>query len=159
LVPHSRYSADALGELATQYIFEDKSYDGIGWERSAEEGEGHRHLIFRLVERLCQKGDWITTVAEKQVLKKGETLWKRKEPEPAEACVNADKARSREKKAAMNRVKAAVTKFRESTGQALEAVMSSLHEMSMQLRAPFSLFSAAKVAVVRTTHKRGDALF
>lgn len=159
LVPHSRYGAEALGRLATQYLFEDKSYEEIGWEKSAEEGEGHRHLIYSLVERLCRKEDWISAQAEKQVLKRGESLWRRKEPEPEEPCKNAGKARSEKKAAAMNRVKAAVKKFKEGTGQALETVVGSLHQISMQLSAPFSLFSAAKVAVVRTTHKRGEALF
>ena len=159
LVPHSSYSAKALGELVVRYFFEDKSCEAIGWEASSEEGEGHRHLVYRLVEGLCRKEDWIARVAEKQVLEQGESLWKRKEPEPEEACSNARRVRSETKKAAMNRVKAALMKFRESTGQALETIVSSLHEVSMQLSAPFSLLSQAKVAPVKIPHKRGKALF
>ena len=159
LVPHGGYSTQAVGQVAAQYLSEDKSYEQVGWERSAEEGEGHRHLVYRTIEHLCQRAEWIIGMAEKQQLNKGESLWRRKEPDPEEPCSNARKARSKEKAAALNLVKAAVKKFKDSTGEALEAVISSLHEMSMQLRAPFSLFSAAKVVVVRTTHKRGDALF
>lgn len=158
-MPHSSYSAEALGALATRYFFEDKSCERIGWETSGDEGEGHRHLVYRLVERLCQKEDWIAGMAEKQVLKQGESLWRRKEPEPEVSCGNARRVRSKTKKAAMNRVKAALIKFRESTGQAIETAVGLLHEFSMQLSAPFSLLSQAKVAVVRTTHKREDALF
>lgn len=159
IVPHSSYSAEALGELVTPYFFEDKSCEQIGWEASGEEGEGHRHLVHRLVEGLCQKEDWIAGVAEKQVLKQGESLWRRKEPEPEEACGNVGRVRSQKKRAALNRVKTALMKFRDSTGQALEAIISLLHELSMELRAPFSLLSQAKEVLVRTTHKRGNALF
>jgi hypothetical protein len=159
LIPHSSYSADALGKLVIRYFFEDKSYERIGWEASAEEGEGHRHLIYRQVARLCLKQDWITGFAQKQVLRKGESLWKAKKPKPEEECDSARRVKSQKKRAAMNKVKAAVMRFRESTGQALEKVVGVLHQASMQLRAPFSLLSEAKVALVRTTQKRGDALF
>lgn len=159
LVPHSRYSAEAVGELATQYLSEDKSYEQVGWEKSADEGEGHRHLVYRTIERLCQRAEWIIGMSEREQLKQGESLWRRKKPEPEDPCLNARKARSKEKAEALDRVKAAVKKFRDTTGGALEGVVGSLHEMSMQLLAPFSLFSAATVTLVRTTHKRGDALF
>lgn len=159
LVPHSRYSADSLGKLVTPYFFEDTSCERIGWEVSIEGNKGHRHLVYRLLERLCQKQDWITGFVEKQVLKRGESLWKRKEPEPEEECDSASRVRSAEKKEALNKVKAALMKFRESSEPALEAVVSLLHQGSMQLSKPFSLLSAATVVLVRTTHKRGDALF
>lgn len=159
LVPYSSYSADSLGKLVTPYFFEDKSCERIGWEVSITGQKGHRNLVYRLVQRLCQKQDWITGFVEKQVLGRGESLWKRKEPEPEKECDSGRRVRSAEKKAALNKVKAALMKFGESAGGALETVVGLLHQGSMQLSAPFSLLSVAKVVLVRTTHKRGEALF
>ena len=83
--------------------------------------------------RLCEKEDWIAGVAEKQALKQGQSLWRRKEPEPEVACGNARRIRSEKKKAAMNRVKAVLIKLRKRTGQAHETGVSLLHGISMQL--------------------------
>lgn len=159
LVPHSKYSAESLGKLVTSYLFEGKSCERVGWEVSLEEGKGHIHLVHSLMERLCRKQDWITGFVEKQVLRQGESLWKRKEPEPEKECDSGRRVRSAEKRAALNKVRVALMKFGESTGQALEAVVGILHQCSMQLNAPFSLLSGATVMLVRATHKRGDALF
>jgi hypothetical protein len=159
LVPHSSYSADSVGKLVAPYLFEGKSCERIGWEVSIEGKKGHKHLVYRLVGRLCQKQDWIIGFVEKHILRQGESVWGRKEAEPEKDCDSGRRVRSAEKKAALNKVGAALIRFRESTGQALEAVIGLLHQVGMQSSAPFSLLSAAKVLLVRTTHRRGDALF
>lgn len=159
LIPHSRYSAEYVGKLVAPYFVEQKSCEQIGWEGTEEEGEGHRHLVHEKVTRICEKQDWIANVAEKEEQKSGESLWKRKEPEPEGECPNGRKVKSEGKKKALTRVRAALVKLRERTGQELEALIGLLHETSMQLSAPVSLLSLAKVSVVRTTHKWGNALF
>ncbi|MGH2506528.1 MAG: DUF6431 domain-containing protein [Ktedonobacteraceae bacterium] len=159
LVPHSSYSAEALGQLATSYFFEEKSYEKLGWETSEDEGEGHRHLVYELVARVCRKQDWVAGFVEREAQSAGESVWRRKEPEPLKECVNAYKARSKAKRAALGNVRALLLKFREGCKQEMEALIGILHQVSMQLKAPFSLLSLAKVQVVRTAHLRGDALF
>jgi hypothetical protein len=159
LVPRSSYSASALGKLVTPYFFEDKSAEKIGWEASVEEGQGHRHLVQGLVDRLCEKQDWIAGFIEKQIQRAGESLWKRKEPEAEEQSPNAQKVRSKEKSAALSRVQEMLLKFKESSRHELDSLVEILHQVSMQMKAPFSLLTRAKVMVIKTTHKRGKALF
>lgn len=158
LVPHSSYSTDSLGKLVTPYFFEDKSCAQIGWEASDGEGEGHRHLVHSLVERLCEQLDWITSFVEKQTQRQGESLWRRKEPEPEAECSNARRVKSKEKKAALTRVKAVLMKFKENSEHRIENLVCVLHRAGLQLRAPFSLLTRAKVMFVKTTHDWGNTL-
>jgi hypothetical protein len=159
LVPGSSYSAESLGKLVGPYFFEKKSCDGLGWESRLEEGEGHRHLVHKVVDGICEKQERIESFVEKEVQKSGESLWKRKEPEPETPCPNAKKARTERKKAALTRLRAVLEKFREQSGREVETLVSFLHETSMQLRAPFSLLSRAKVRVFVSPQNRGEVLF
>lgn len=159
LVPGSSHSGEALGELITPYFFVEKSCERLGWEASPEEGKGHRQMVYRMVERLCQKREWIERFVEKQVQGSGESLWQRKEPEREEECPNAKKVRTKEKRAALTRVRALLEKLREQSGKEVGKLVGFLHEASMQLRAPFSLLSRAKVLVFMSPHDEGDGLF
>lgn len=159
LVPGSSHSAESLGKLVTSYFFEKKSCEQLGWEASGEEGEGHKHLVHGVVEGVCEKEERLERLVEKEVQKSGESLWKRKEPEPEVACPNAKKVRSAEKKAKLTRMRAVLEKLREQSGREVETLVSFLHERSMQMRAPFSLLSRAKVRVFMSPQNRGDALF
>ena len=133
----------------------------MGWEASGEEGEGHRHLVHTVIQRICDNEDRIASLVEKEVQKSDETLWRRKEPEPEPeaVCPNAKRARSEEKEAKLTRMRAVLEKFRQESGHEVETLIGFLHKATMQLRAPFSLLSRAKAMVFMSPHDRGKALF
>ncbi len=159
LVPGSSYSADSLGELVAPYILEDKSYEELGWSVSPDEGSGHRHLIYGIVERLCERLDWVTGFVAKQVLKRGDSLWKRNEPEPLEELGSTKRVRAKDKREMLTRLKAVLMKFKRAGEYETQELISKLHQASMQARAPFSLLTRPRAALVSAPHQRGNALF
>lgn len=145
LVPCSADTPEALGEQAARYLTEEKSYEQAGWESSQEEGEGQRSQIFRVIESLCRKHNWIVAYLEKLQLKPAESLWKRKEPEPEEECPNAHKARSPEKRKRLNQLRAALGRYMRMSGVAMAAAIAALQQAAMLLTAPFSLLTRTEV--------------
>jgi hypothetical protein len=142
----------------TPYFFEDKSLEVIGWEASSEEGQGHRHLVHSVVARLTKALDWITNFVEKERLSLGESLWKRKGPEPQEDFPGADRVRSQEKKDSLTRLKAVLMQFKENSKHEAGELIWKLHSAAMQSREPFSLLTRAKAVIVSTPHQWGNAL-
>lgn len=159
LLPYRRQPTESLAQLVEPYFFEEKSYEQLGWEVSADEGEGHRHLAFRLVARLCEMREWITSFIERQRHKLQGSLWRREEPEPQEVCPNAYKAKLVQKKAALNQVREALEKFRKLSGGKRESLIGLLHEASRGLRTPFSLLTCTQVVRLYPPQNWGDALF
>jgi hypothetical protein len=145
LVPHSVHSPEYTGRLVATYLSEEKSYDAVGWEESADEGEGRRNLVYRAVKRLCEKQEWITSFVERRGLKTGESMWRRKEPEPEEDCANAEKAKNETKRNALNQVKRALVKLLQIIKEEkMETAIEELHRASMLLAEPFSLLTWAE---------------
>ena len=120
---------------------------------------GHRHLMYRVIERLCESLDWITSFVEKQVLKRGESLWKQDETEPPEEFLEAKRVRSKDKREALSRLKAVLMKFMRHGEYEARELISQLHRASMQARKPFSLLTRPRFALVSAPHQMGNALF
>jgi hypothetical protein len=159
LPPYSRHSTDSLAELVEPYVFEEKSYEQLGWEASTDEGEGHGHLAFRLVARLCDMREWITSLVERQRHKQEGSVWRREEPEPQEDCPNAYKAKKTKKKAALNQVREALAKLRKLSGGKPKSLIGLLQAVGMRLRTPFSLLTCTPVIKVYPPQNWEDALF
>jgi len=161
LVPHSQSTAEELGELAEKYLTEETSYDRVGWEVEEEEGEGHRSQAFGVVERLCENREWIRSFVEKQLMRPGETLWRRKQPEAVEedagaeeACPNAWKAWKEEKKQALSQLSETLKRYAQSTGKRMAKVIEEMHMASMLLSTPFSLLTCAECPRLSAPKKR-----
>jgi hypothetical protein len=144
LTPHSQSSAIAFGELIAKYLSEETSYEKVGWTTSDEEGKGHRNKVFNAINQMCKNGEWITSFVEREHQKSGESLWRRKEPEPDEECPNAPKARIAGKRTALKQLRAALEKYMRIGDLTMEIVIGELHGASMLLATPFSLLTQAK---------------
>lgn len=158
LVPGSKNDAELLSKLAASYLTEEKSYDRAGWETYEEETEGHRSLVFSVVERLCWMVEWIISFVEKERLRPGESLWKRKEPAPEEIHPNALKARTEEKRKKLNQLRGTLDKHMRESGKKMEEVIVSLHEICMQQVEPFSLLTWAETPRLLVPKTRRYAL-
>lgn len=153
MVPYRQYGAELLGLLAWKYLIEKvMTYEEFEWELTEAEGDekGHRHLVFDVIERLCQVYSWLVGQVEKANLRVGESLWKRDEPEPEKDCVNGWKAKRVEKREALNQVARALTKFRrlccdEDFVVDGGRVIGILQRAGMNLPLPFSLLTGVKV--------------
>lgn len=159
LTPYSRYCTESLEQLAEPYLSEKTSYEQVGWAGCSEEGEGHRNLAFGVVKRLCEMREWITRFVEGQRNKAEKWLWQREEPDPGGDSPNADKAKSADKRAALNQVSEALVKLKKIIGGQHENLIGMLHQVSMGLRSPFSLLTSTKVKRVRGPHNSGYGLF
>lgn len=159
LIPGSGYAAETLGELVVPYLFERKSYEEIGWEMEEEEGQGHKHLVHSVLERLLEKLDWILSFVEKQALRYGGSLWRRKNPERPNEAEEPFKVKSKEKNEALKSLKTALMKFGERSGQKMEKLVCQLHAEAMQSREPVSLLARPRCALVNAPHERGNAPF
>jgi hypothetical protein len=145
LVPGSGLAPESIGEDAARYLAEEKSYEQAGWEASEDEGESSKNRIFRAVERLCHKVNWIAEYVERQDLKPGESLWKRKEPEPPPGeWTDVFRARGPEKRKALSQLRAVLGKYMRMTGKQMKKAIAELHRASMQLAAPFSLLTRSE---------------
>jgi hypothetical protein len=151
MVPYRQYGADVLGLLAWKYLIKKvMTYEEFEWGSTAEADEkGHRHLVFTVIERLCQVYSWLMGQVEKANLRPGESLWKRPEPMPEKDCVNGWKAKKAGKEEALNQVARALTKFRrlcEGEDFLVDggSVFGILQRAGMNLPLPFSLLTAAK---------------
>jgi len=158
-LPYKRCSIEAQAQLVEPYLFEEMSYDQVGWAVSADEGEGHRHLAFTVVARLCQMRQWITSFAERQRHRVEGSLWRREKLEAPGDCPNAYKAKKKDKRAALNQVKEALEKLKKLNGDKWEGLLGQLHAAAMCLRTPVSLFTWTRAIRISTPHNRGDALF
>jgi len=153
MVPYRQYGAELLGLLAWKYLIEKvMTYEEFEWGLLAERGDdkGHRHLVFDVIERLCQVYSWLVGQGEKANLKTGESLWKRPEPVPEKDCVNGWKAKKALKEEALNQVARALTKFqRRFTDEDFVVdggkIVGILQRAGMNLPLPFSLLTRAKV--------------
>ncbi len=152
MVPYRQYGAELLGLLAWKYLIEKvMKYEEFEWGLHAVEADekGHRHLVFTVIERLCQVYSWLMGQVEKVNLRPGESLWKRPEPEPEKDCVNGWKAKKAGKEEALNQVARALTRFRRLCGDEDfvidgSSVFGILQRAGMNLPLPFSLLTAAK---------------
>ncbi len=158
-LPYKRYSSETQAELVEPYFFEEKSYERLGWEASADEGEGHRHLVFTLVARLCELREWITSFVEQQRHKHEASLWKREGPEPPGPCPNAYKAKTPEKQAELNQTREALMKLKKLSGGRQESLIALLQRAGMGLRTPVSLLTCTQPVSPYSPHNWGYALF
>lgn len=158
-LPYERYSSEEQAQLAEPYFFEEISYEQLGWEVSANEGEGHRHLAFELVACLCEMREWITSFVERQRHKLEAWLWEREEPDLAGSCPNAYKARTTEKQAALNQVREALVKLKKLSGGKQENLITLLHRAGLRLRTPSSVLIGSKAVRLCHPHNWGYALF
>lgn len=152
MVPYRQYGAELLGLLAWKYLIEKvMTYEEFEWGLPTAEADekGHRHLVFEVIERLCQVYSWLMGQVEKANLRPGESLWKRPEPMPERDCVNGWKAKKAGKEEALNQVARALTKFRrlccdEDFVIDGSGVFGILQRAGLNLPLPFSLLTAAK---------------
>ncbi len=158
LLPYSRYTTEALEKLAAPYFEEVTSYEDAGWSVSEDEGEGHRSLVFRLVERLCRMREQITTFVEMRRHGLEEWLWKRDVAELELDCPNSYKAKSEEKKRALKQVAEALAKLRKIVSDGQE-VIGYLHQAATCLKTPFSLLTETRGARMQIPRNWGDTLF
>ena len=145
MVPYRQCSAEALGELVWPYLSENRmTYEEFEW--GSEDGKGHRHLVFTVLERLCQMCVWLVGQVEKESLRPGESLWRRQEPEPPAKSANAWRATKTGKEWGLNQVAGALMKFKKHNGaEGVGQVVGILQRTGMGLPAPLSLLTGAKV--------------
>lgn len=158
-LPYKRYSSESQAELVEPYFCEKKSYEQLGWEVSADESEGHRHLAFTIVARLCEMREWIRSFVEQQRHKLEASLWKREEPEPPGSCPNTYKAKTMEKGAALNQVREALMKLKKLSGGRQGSFFGLLHRDGMGLRTPVSLLTWTRAIRIFTPQNWGYGLF
>lgn len=137
------------------YLLEEKSCDQVGWETSSEEGEGHRHLVHKVVNRISEKVSRVMEMAEKQVQMEGLAVWGRAKVETVR---HHTEVKSKEKESRLVRLKAAVLKFAAVTQERAERVVGVLHIRAMQLMTPCSLLGTARGVLFKAPHKWGYAV-
>lgn len=159
LAPGSENEPESLSELASVYLSEEKSYDHVGWETSENESDGHRNLVFTVIERLCAMVEWITSFIEKERLKPAQSLWKRKKQEPEEACPNAVRARTDGKRKKLNQLRDALGKYMRDKRKTMGEVIMELHRAAMQQAEPISLLTRAEAPRLLVPKTTGDEMF
>ncbi|MCI0564640.1 MAG: hypothetical protein MN733_39735 [Nitrososphaera sp.] len=158
LAPGSKNDSETLSELASVKLSEEKSYDQVGWEMSEDESEGHRHLVFAVIERLCAMVEWITSFIEKERLKPAQSLWKR-EIGPHEPSRDAPRARTEGKRKKLNQLKEALGRYMRDSGKTMKEVILELHRVAMQQVEPFSLLTRAEAPRLLVPKSTGYELF
>lgn len=146
LAPGSENESETLSELAASYLSkeEESSYERVGYQTNESESEGHRNLVFTVIERLCAMVEWITSFVEKKRLKPAQSLWKRKAQEPEEVCPNAVKARTYEKRKKLNQLRGTLGKYMRDKRKTMGEVIMELHRAAMQQVEPRSLLTWAE---------------
>ena len=159
LVPYRQYSAEALGELVWPYLVEEEmTYEEYEW--GSEDGRGHRNLVFKVIERLCQMYVWLAGQVERDRLRPGESLWKRMAPESWKGCINARKAKTEGKEAELNHVSEALRKCKkQARTEEGGRTVGILQRLAMTLPAPFSLLTGARALELYAPQKAECRLF
>lgn len=151
LVPYKQYTTDVIGAMAEDYLTVAGTYKGIASGAASDDDfDDHCHILFLVMERLCELINWIERWVQKLRFGLKESVWSSEVPEN-KACPNAWKARKEGKQDRLNRLRNAMEMWKTVSEE--ESFIEELQRQGSRDKAgPFSLLTNAKKLKLLTPH-------
>ncbi|MBX9725176.1 MAG: hypothetical protein K2X81_27480 [Candidatus Obscuribacterales bacterium] len=151
MVPYKQYTTTVLAAMAEDYLTVPGTYKGLASGATSDNDfDDHCHILFLVIERLCELINWIEIWVQKLRFKFKESLWSSDNPKTKE-CPNAWKARKSDKEGKLDRLRNAMGLWK-TVSEEKSFIEELQREGTRQKAAAFSLLTCAKRQKLLTPH-------